>query len=249
MQRPLWWWSSALSPCPPQGRGSAQLQGLGISEGLLRPAQCPGEAGDTARVTELQPEGAVLCAFCSSCLQSRVQCCRKGQAAPSAQGHLHSPWTEHETGFALSPQRAPQAASLLLCRSTELRFSHFMQWESTEIQVFHRVRKTWQGKVTFPSSKHHPALLDLRNDTGQRFLLPAGLAHGHGDTSVPTQHRFGVRLAAPGPGAGSLPADTQASLSYPCLSRQCHPSFWAAPEQQGLSRAVSVPSSLFPALL
>lgn len=149
-----------VGSCPeslPSSRGSAQLQGLSISEGLLSPAQCPGQAGDTARVTELQPEVAVLCALCSSCLQSRVQCCREGQAAPSAQSHLRSPRTGHESGFALSPQGAPQAASPLLCRSTELRFSHFMEWESAEIQVFHRVRKTWQGKVTFPSSKHHPS--------------------------------------------------------------------------------------------
>lgn len=56
-----------VGSCPeslPSSRGSAQLQGLSISEGLLSPAQCPGQAGDTARVTELQPEVAVLCASC-----------------------------------------------------------------------------------------------------------------------------------------------------------------------------------------
>lgn len=41
-----------------------------------------------------------------------------GQVIPSAQSHLRSPWAAHETGFALCPQRAPQAASHLLCTST-----------------------------------------------------------------------------------------------------------------------------------
>lgn len=50
--------SDALSPCPPQGRGFAQHQGLGISEGLLRPAECPGEGSETPRDTELQPQVA-----------------------------------------------------------------------------------------------------------------------------------------------------------------------------------------------
>lgn len=151
---------------------------LRLPEGLLRPAQCPGGGRETPRVTELQPE--VISDH--PAWRAGSSAAGKGQAIPSAQSHLHSPWTAHETAFALSPQMAPQAASHSSAGALELRFSDFMEWENTEIQEFHRVRKTWPGKVTFPSSKHHPAPLGLRSDTWQRFLLPAGLECGHVDT-------------------------------------------------------------------
>lgn len=54
---------------------------------------------------------------------------------------------------------------------------HFMKQESTEIQLFHTVRKSWKGEVMFLSSKHCTAPLGLqRGGAWQRFLLPAGPA-------------------------------------------------------------------------
>lgn len=111
----------------------------------------------------------------------------------------------------------------------ELRFSDFMKWENTEIQEFHRVRKTWPGKVTFPSSKHPSAPLGLRSDTWQRFLLPAGLERGHGDT-YPAQI-WGQAGSAGNPSPRWLQGHT-AELSQGSLSQLCC-SFWGGTRAAG----------------
>lgn len=55
-----------------------------------------------------------------------------------------------------------------------------MEWESTEIQLFHSVRGC-HGQVVFPFSQHYPAPLGLqRGGEGQRLLQEPRSLHSTG---------------------------------------------------------------------
>lgn len=124
----------------------------------------------------MRPPGTLSC---SHRWLSDHPACRAGS---SASGAIPSPQSHLGVHMRLALLCPLKGLLRLPPTSSQLRFSDFMGWESTEIQECHRGRKTWPGKVTLPSSQHHPAPLGLRSDTRQRFLLPAGLACGHGDT-------------------------------------------------------------------